>query len=95
MADQGFFTQIEHILRGGDNFKQLFGCLVDPDIGGLGRQGHGHQQGVNIGVIQLAFGFRVGIGQALKEFFYGGFAHLAGHRDLCFWLWGAGTAYFV
>jgi hypothetical protein len=32
------------------------GGLVDLDVGGLGRQGHGGHQGVGIGIVQLGLG---------------------------------------
>lgn len=56
VLDQGLFAKVEHILRGFDDLKQLFGRLVHPDIGGLRRKCNRDQKGVGIGVVELPFG---------------------------------------
>jgi hypothetical protein len=60
VAFQPFQAQIQHFLRRVRHRKQPAGGLVDPHIGGLGRQQHGGQQLEHVGVFQLGDGMRVG-----------------------------------
>ncbi len=45
------------------DLKQVFGRLIDTDICGLGRQGHGDNQSIGIGVVQLGPRGGVELGQ--------------------------------
>ncbi len=67
VLDQPLFTQIQHLLRGVCNFEQIPRRLVDARIGRLCRQRHGHDQSVDIHMLQLALGFGVGLVKARKD----------------------------
>jgi putative (di)nucleoside polyphosphate hydrolase len=49
----GLFPQGQHLFRGVGDFEQGGGGFIDADIGGLGRQHNGDQQGVGVGVGKL------------------------------------------
>ena len=57
------FAQGQHFFRRVGDFEQVLGRPVHADIGRLGRQHHGDQQGEHVDVIQLTLRFRVGGGQ--------------------------------
>src|SRR3954451_16124813 len=61
-------AQCRHLLRGVGRRKQR-GCgLVDPGVGRLRREHHGHQQGERIDVLELAFGLGHGGLEATERF---------------------------
>ena len=67
VLNQALFTQIQHFLRRVSNLEQLSRDLVYPRIGGLRRKGNGHDQSIDVYVLQLALGFGVDLVKARKD----------------------------
>ena len=59
-------TERHHFRRACRPVSNRLGRLVDPDIGRLGRQHHGDQQGIGVDVIQLGFGLGTHGGESAK-----------------------------
>ena len=61
VLDQAFLAQIQHLLRRVGDLEQVARRFVDTRIRGLRRKGHGDDQSIDVHMLQLALGFRVGL----------------------------------
>ena len=68
-------AEVEHRQRRFDSLEEALGCLVNPNIGRLGRQHDGNQKGVVIFVNKFAARIGVGLGQPREKRFDVGFFH--------------------
>ena len=60
MLDQTLFAQIKHFLRRIGDFEQFCRGLIHARICRLRREGHSHDQRIDIHMVQFAFWFRLG-----------------------------------
>ncbi len=65
--DQFFFAKVQHFLWRVRNLEKRFRCLVYAEVSGLGRKCDGHSQGIGIGMVQFALGFRFSRLERLKN----------------------------
>jgi hypothetical protein len=63
-----FFAQFDHLFGRFDAFEELARRDIDPGVRRLRRQHDGDQQLVDVAVLKLRGGRRVGLGQAAEEF---------------------------
>ena len=67
MVAQFLLPQREHFPRRVGEREQRFGGAIDPLVRRLRRQDHGDQQGIGVGVMQLAAGMRGLLGEAAEQ----------------------------
>ena len=68
-CDESLLTQLKHVPRSIRHRKKLACGQIDPHIGRLSRQNHGHQKRVCIQILKFSSGFRVSLGKPLKSRF--------------------------